>query len=136
MGRGSSKASGGVVKVEQKSVLSDAKTLSRYIINEREKKQKEEGLNWEQQYKSTKMYTYDIDGKQIKTNYGAVNYPYWNGNEGVNRTRVGLNTTTAEVLKSLIEDGYDTIQFKSLASGQIRGYTTTYAFYSKKKKGG
>lgn len=111
----------------QASVLASARTLNDYIAEERLKKQTEAGVS--EKWKDNKMYTYDIDGKQITTNLGAYNYPFWNGNSSAPYVHVDSRTTDSEVLKSLIERGYTKIQFRYRTTA-VRGYHETYAFYS------
>lgn len=111
------------------SVLADSHTLGDYIRTERSKRQREAGYDWRKRWKDSKMYKYDIDGKEVATNYGSDNYPYWNGNGGGRYLTVGLYQTSEDVLKSLIEQGYKKIRFMQ-SSTRIRGYTHLHAFYS------
>lgn len=131
-GNSGSRNTGGVAQPDTNST----KTMLKRIQEERPKKMKDDGVA--KPWNSSKMYTYDINGKQIKTNYGAYTYSYWDGDSGIDKphTEVGIGQTLDEVMSSLIDRGYDTIQIKQRAT-RVSGFTETVLFYSNtlKKKG-
>lgn len=111
------------------SILNNAKALAEYIRKQRIIKQQEEGITGSKIWKSTKMYTYDIEGKKIKTNFGAGSYQYWDGNGGAPHETISVTSriTSEEMLKRLIDKGYTTIQIKLYAN---RIVCDTVFFYS------
>ncbi len=71
-------------------------------------------------FTSRRMENLDIDGKIIKTNYGAMQYTYWDGNGG-GYTHIPFRKTDAEVFDELVEKGYNYIKFVYVTT-RIKGY--------------
>lgn len=76
--------------------------------------------------------TFNINGKTIKTNFGAYDYPYWSGNNSdipkkyTHVERLGFRQSANDIINSLILAGYDEIRVVLVASGQIHGYCEEY----------
>lgn len=71
-------------------------------------------------YKSKRMENLNINGKIIKTNFGACDYIYWDGNGGGYRS-VPFRKSTYEVFDELVAAGYNYIKFVYTTTA-IRGY--------------
>lgn len=72
-----------------------------------------------------------INGKEVKTNYGKVNYPLWNGNDYPTTMRVmeiPLGESEESVLEQLVDKGYTKVTFYERTT-RVRGYHHVYAFY-------
>ena len=81
--------------------------------------------------RTNKMVVYNIDGKDIKTNLKAMNYPIWNGNDFPSKYTsyvcVGF-TSVYDVFNSLVEQGHTEIRFVEMTTC-VRGYHKVYAWY-------
>lgn len=107
------------------NILESADTLSRYIREQRMLKQRELG---KKSWKDRSAYTYDIDGRQITTNYDASEYTYWDGNGGGRYRSVGFRDTIENVVYSLVKAGYTNIRIKYTTT-RVRGWHNFYVFY-------
>jgi hypothetical protein len=110
------------------NVMENAHTLSTYLCEEYAKKAR---ATHKPVWKVSRMFTFDVDGKQITTNYGCyADYPYWNG-YGNGYKGIPFGKTTADLLFDLINQGYTQIRFVQ-ASTAVRGYCNVYAHATKK----
>ena len=69
---------------------------------------------------SNRMDRFEINGKLVKTNFGAYNYPYWNGN-GAGYRRISFRKSYGEIFDELVASGYTYIRFVETTTA-IRGY--------------
>lgn len=81
-----------------------------------------------------KMGLYEINGKLIKTNYGAYEYPYWDGNGAdTNYKTIGIYQSSEDIFNNLVDAGYTYIRFVYTTTS-IRGYHNLHVFYKKDYK--
>ena len=73
---------------------------------------------------SNKMETYNIIGMEVKTNYGAIQYPMLTGEESGYR-RVEFGKSDAQTFNELVEQGYTNIRFAEMST-RVRGYHEIY----------
>ena len=88
----------------------------------------------ERDYYGKPMQEFEFNGKKIKTNFDAMSYPLWNGNDipvkytylgdGYNRA-LEFGETEEEALIKAVEAGYDEIRFVE-TSTCVTGYHHTY----------
>ena len=69
---------------------------------------------------SNRMEKFEINGRIIKTNFGAYNYPYWDGNGGEYKS-ISMWKSKGEIFDKLVELGYTYIRFVETTTA-IRGY--------------
>ena len=79
-----------------------------------------EQVRKERDFYGKPMQEFGFNGKRIKTNFDAFQYPMWNGNDipakytykdhGYNR-RLEFGESEEEALNKAVEDGYDEIRF-------------------------
>lgn len=86
-------------------------------------------VNESKDRRSTKMETYTINGTEVKTNYGAIEYPKLTGSENGYR-KVDFGKTDSAVFNELVEQGYTNIRFAEMTT-RVRGYH--YVYYKAKK---
>lgn len=72
----------------------------------------------------TKMETFNINGKEVTTNYGAIEYPKLSGYaNGYNK--VDFGKTDGAVFNELVEQGYTNIRFAEMTTS-VRGFHNVY----------
>ena len=69
---------------------------------------------------NNRMKKFEINGRIVKTNFGACSYPYWDGNGGHYRS-VPFRKTYGEIFDELVDKGYTYIRFVETTT-RIRGY--------------
>lgn len=75
-------------------------------------------------WNSNRMEKFEINGKIIKTNFGAYNYPYWDGNGG-GYLSIPFRKTYGEIFDELVTSGYTYIRFVETTT-MVRGYHIGY----------
>ena len=77
------------------------------------------------------MQTFNLNGVDVKTNYGSVDYPLWDGNEVPNiydtYYRVDFGKSDADLFNELVDNGYTRIRFVEMTT-RVRGWHNVYAF--------
>lgn len=91
-------------------------------------------------YYGIPMQTFEINGRKIKTNFDARQYPLWNGNDipakysfpnGKNRP-LGFGESMDEAFIKAVEAGWTEIRFVE-TSTCVRGYHHVYVWCARKE---
>lgn len=83
----------------------------------------------EYDYRNNRMQKFVVNGKTIKTNYGAIVYPWYDGN-GRKYCPV-RNEADYEAFDRLVDAGYTYIRFAEMTT-RIRGYHELYVMADKR----
>lgn len=82
-----------------------------------------EFVNRNREWDNNRMVNFEINGKTIKTNYGANKYPYLKDYYGF--SRISWRKGMSEVFDELVEKGYTYIRFE-VTTTAIRGFHNVY----------
>lgn len=80
------------------------------------------------------MKTFNLNGVEVRTNYGSGEYSLWDGNEipKIYDTyyKVEFGKSDADLFNELVEKGYTRIRFVEMTT-RVRGYHYEYAFVAR-----